>query len=97
MQATRNLNGITAAQQRAFQVNLANAQATQAAMAQQYNSFSQMQTGTGTFIDASGNSYTLSTAPAYHWVGAGGKTADTPTATPPPGTGWTPLKPAPAK
>jgi hypothetical protein len=44
--ATRNLNGITAAQQRAFAVNLANAQATQRAMAQQYNSFSRVQTGT---------------------------------------------------
>jgi len=43
--ATRNLNIMTAAQQRAFAVNLANAQATQAAMAQQYNAFSRVQTG----------------------------------------------------
>jgi hypothetical protein len=43
--ATRNLNGITAAQQRAFAINLANAKITQAQMTQQYNSFSREQTG----------------------------------------------------
>jgi len=43
--ATLNLNILTAAQQRAFAVNLANAQATHAAMAQQYNAFSRVQTG----------------------------------------------------
>jgi hypothetical protein len=44
--AARNLNGITAAQQRAFAANLANAQNTQAQMTRQYNTFSQFQTGT---------------------------------------------------
>lgn len=43
--AARNLNGITAAQQRAFAINLANAKITQAQMTQQYNSFSREQTG----------------------------------------------------
>jgi hypothetical protein len=42
--ATRNLNGITVAQQRTFDVNLANAKITQAQMAEQYNKFSRVQT-----------------------------------------------------
>lgn len=43
--ATRHLNGITAAQQRAFAINLANAKITEAQMAEQYNKFSRVQTG----------------------------------------------------
>jgi hypothetical protein len=43
-QATRNINAITAAQQRAFDSTLANAKAQQAAMRQEYNDFSNVQT-----------------------------------------------------
>jgi hypothetical protein len=89
-QATRNLNAITAAQQRAFESNLANAQAQQRAMTQQYNAFDQVLTQTGTFADASGNRYTLSNTQAYHWIGPGGKTMETNSANAP-GAGWTQL------
>jgi hypothetical protein len=90
-QATRNLNAITAAQQRAFEGNLANAKAQQRAMAQEYNAFNEVQTQTGTFADTSGNRYTLSNTQSYHWIGPGGKTAETASPTPP-GPGWTQLQ-----
>jgi hypothetical protein len=90
-QATRNLNTITAAQQGAFERNLANAQAQQRAMTQQYNAFNEVQTLTGTFADAAGHRYTMSNTQPYHWVGPGGKTMETssPSA---PGPGWTQLQ-----
>jgi hypothetical protein len=95
-QATRNINTITAAQQGAFERNLANAQAQQRAMTQQYNAFSEVQTQTGTFVDTSGHRYTLSNTQPYHWIGPGGKTAET--ASPnPPGAGWTQLQQVPPK
>lgn len=94
-QATRNLNAITAAQQGAFERNLANAQAQQRAMTQQYNAFSEVQTQTGTFVDGGGHRYVLPNTQSYHWVGPGGKTAETSSPTPPAGGGWTQLKQVP--
>jgi hypothetical protein len=44
--AARNLNVITTAQQRAFDINLANAKLTQEQMTLQFEEFSQVQTGT---------------------------------------------------
>jgi hypothetical protein len=91
-QATRNLNTITAAQQSAFESNLANAKAQQRAMTQEYNAFNEVQTQTGTFADASGHRYSMSNTQPYHWVGPDGKTAETASPTPPPGGGWTQLQ-----
>jgi hypothetical protein len=96
-QATRNLNMITAAQQRAFDSNLANAKEQQRAMTQEYNAFSEVQTQTGTFVDTSGHRYVLTNTQNYHWVSTGGKTAETSSPTPPPGGGWTQLKQVPAQ
>ena len=95
-QATRNINAITAAQQRAFDSTLANAKAQQQAMRQEYNAFNNVQTQTGTFVDSSGHRYTnVPNTQNYHWVGPGGKVVETNSPTPPPGTGWTPLNPVP--
>jgi hypothetical protein len=97
-QATRNINAITRAQQSVFESNLANAQAQQAAMRGEYNAFSNLQTQTGTFVDPSGHQYyNVQNTQNYHWVGTGGKIAETSGPTPPPGSGWTQLQQVPAK
>jgi hypothetical protein len=97
-QATRNINAITAAQQRAFDSTLANAKAQQAAMRQEYNDFNNVQTQTGTFVDSSGHIYNnVQNTQNYHWVAPGGKTAETSGPTPPPGSGWTQLKQVPTQ
>jgi len=95
-QATRNILIVTEGQKAAFASNLANAQAQQRAMTQQYNAFNEVQTQTGTFVDTSGHRYTLSNTQPYHWIGPGGKTLET--ASPnPPGAGWTQLQQVPPK
>lgn len=92
-QATRNINAITAAQQRAFDSTLAHAKAQQAAMRDEYNNFHDVQTQTGTFVATDGTRYNnVSNTQSYHWVGTGGRTAETSTPNPPPGTGWTLMK-----
>jgi len=97
-QATKNINRITVAQQQAFESNLANAQRQQAAMRGEYNAFSNVQTQTGTFVDPSGHRYNnVQNTQNYHWVGTGGKIAETSGPTPPPGSGWTPLQQVPDK
>ncbi|HEY1755519.1 MAG TPA: hypothetical protein VGG72_08995 [Bryobacteraceae bacterium] len=97
-QATRNINAITAAQQRAFDSNLANAKAQQAAMRGEYNAFNNVQTQTGTFVDPAGHQYSnVQNTQNYHWISTGGKIAETSGPTPPPGTGWTQLRQVPAK
>jgi hypothetical protein len=97
-QATRNINTITAAQQKAFDATLANAKAQQAAMRGEYNAFSDVQTQTGTFTDPSGRVYSnVPNTQNYHWGNTGGQTAQTSGPTPPPGTGWTPLKQVPSQ
>jgi hypothetical protein len=97
-QATRNINAITAAQQRAFDSNLANAKAQQAAMRGEYNAFNNVQTQTGTFVDPAGHQYSnVQNTQNYHWISTGGKIAETSGPTPPPGTGWTQLRQVPTK
>jgi predicted lactoylglutathione lyase len=90
--ATHNINAISAAEQQAFDASLAHAKAQQAAMRDEYNRFDETLTQTGTFRDSSGNVYHLQNTQNYHWLGVGGQTAETSTATPPPGGGWTLLQ-----
>ena len=94
--AARNINMITAAQQKAFVGNLASAKRTQAAMQQQYDSFDSILTGTATMTDPSGKTYyNVPNTQGYQWV-RGGQTTQTTSSAPPPGGGWQPLKQAPA-
>jgi hypothetical protein len=91
---TRNINIITAAQQQAFDQNLADAKAQQAQMDQQFNRMDDIINGTGTFKDQSGNVYrNVQNTQPYHWVGPGGQTRET-SGPNSPGPGWTPLQPA---
>jgi len=93
--ATRNINAITAAQQQAFESNLASAKRTQAAMQQQYDAFDSILTGTGTMVDPAGKVYyNVPNSQGYQWV-RNGQTVQTTSSAPPPGGGWQPLKQAP--
>jgi hypothetical protein len=93
--ATRNINVITAAQQKAFESNLASAKRSHAAMQQQYDSFDSILTGTATMTDPSGKTYyNVPVTQGYQWV-KNGQTMQTTSSAPPPGGGWQPLKQAP--
>ncbi len=94
-QATRMINGITAAQQQAFEHSMARARAQERAMTQQFDAFDQVITGTGTFADPSGRRYELDNTQPYHWVRPGGQTAQTAGPTPPPGYDWQRLQQVP--
>lgn len=90
------LNRATLAQTQYSESVRANAQRQMAAMNRQFNNFNSMLTQTGTFTDGSGAIYrNVPNTQSYHWRGSDGRIVETPGPNPPPGSGWTPLRPVP--
>ena len=93
--ATRRIDVITAAQQKASEMNLQRAKDTQAAMRGEYNAFNEVQTQTGSFSDGSHVYTNVQNTQTHHWKSSSGEIRETNSPTPPPGGGWTRLKQVP--